>query len=228
MSVQRRCGGNECPFLRNCQEGRKFVGLKMLQRHVVEFAVPEEVIDRIVEAIRLAPTSSRLQPFEVLIVSNPDNRAKIREAAWGQQQITDASHLLVFAAWDDITPERIHMMFDLTNDVRGFRNEGWEAYRQKLLGIVAEQGPETNHQSAARQAYVGLGVALIAAAYEVVDTTPMEGFDLAAVDEILGLETRNLRSVILLPIGYRASRGDWLVDLQKVRRDREHFVTEIR
>lgn len=189
--------------------------------------VPEETIDRIVEAMRLAPTSSGLQPFEVAIVRNPEVRGQIRKAAWDQQQITDASHLLVLTAWDDITPERIHMMFDLTNDMRGFRNEGWESYRQKLLGIVAEQGREANYQSAARQAYIGLGIGVMAAAFEEVDTTPMEGFEPAEVDRILGLRPRGLRSVILLPVGYRAPTGDWLVDLKKVRRPRAQFVTEV-
>ena len=190
-------------------------------------SVPPDALDRIVEAVRMAPTSSGLQPFELLVVSNPAVRARIRAAAWDQAQITDSSHLLVFAAWDDITPERVNMMFDLTNAVRGFRNEGWEAYRHKLLGIVAGQGRETNHQAAARQAYIGLGVALLAAAFEEVDATPMEGFDPAAVDDILDLRSRNLRSVVLMPLGYRAAQGDWLSNLQKVRRSRDAFVTEI-
>lgn len=191
-------------------------------------SVPAETVDRILEAVRLAPTSSGLQPFEVFVVSNPDVRARIRAAAWDQAQITDCSHLLVFAAWDDITADRVNMMFDLTNEVRGFRNEGWESYRQKLLAIVADQGTEANYQAAARQAYIGLATALIAAALEEVDSTPMEGFEPAVVDGILGLRSRNLRSVVLLPLGYRSSQGDWLVNLKKVRRSRENFVTEIR
>ena len=86
---------------------------------------------------------------------------------------------------------------------------------------------EQNHQHAARQAYIGLGTALIAAADEQVDATPMEGFDPAKVDEILGLGARGLRSVVILPLGYRAAEGDWLVNLKKVRRPREQFVTEV-
>lgn len=189
--------------------------------------VPAERLDRIVEAVRLAPTSSGLQPFELFVVSNPEIRTRIRAAAWDQAQVTDCSHLLVFAAWDDTTAERVNMMFDLTNAVRGFENAGWEAYRRKLLGIVASRGTEANHQAAARQAYIGLGAAVIAAAFEGVDSTPMEGFDPATVDEILGLPARHLRSVVMLPLGYRASEGDWLVNLPKVRRQRADFVTEI-
>jgi len=189
--------------------------------------VSDETLERIVEAVRLAPTSSGLQPFELLVVSNPQTRAKIRAVAWNQPQITDCSHLLVFAAWDDITADRVNMMFDLTNDVRGFRNEGWENYRRQLLDIVADRGTEANFQAAARQAYIALGIALIAAAFEEVDATPMEGFDPDAVDEILDLKSKNLRSVVVLALGYRAAAGDWLVNLTKVRRSRANFVTEI-
>jgi len=190
--------------------------------------LPDETLERIVEAVRLAPTSSGLQPFELLVVSNAQTRARIRAVAWNQAQITDCSHLLVFAAWDDITADRVNMMFDLTNEVRGFRNEGWENYRRRLLDIVATKGTEANYQDAARQAYIALGVALIAAAFEEVDATPMEGFEPAAVDEILGLQSKKLRSVVLLALGYRAADGDWLVNLKKVRRSRADFVTELR
>lgn len=189
--------------------------------------VPQDKLDSILDAVRLAPTSSGLQPFELFVVTDPRIRARIREAAWNQAQITDCSHLLVFAAWDDITPQRINMMFDLTNDVRGFRNEGWENYRQQLLGIAADRGTAANHEAAARQAYIGLGAALIAAAFEEVDSTPMEGFEPAAVDDILGLPAKHLRSVVLLPLGYRHPEGDWLTNLKKVRRSRADFVTEI-
>ncbi|ABM34560.1 NAD(P)H-dependent oxidoreductase [Paracidovorax citrulli] len=191
-------------------------------------AVPQDKVDRIVEAARLAPTSSGLQPFEIIVVTNPEVRARIREVAWNQAQVTDGSHLLVFAAWDDYTAERINAMFDYTNEVRGFRNEGWENYRNMLLGSYPQRGAEVNFQHAARQAYIGFGAAIIAAAAEQVDSTPMEGFQPEAVDEILGLRARGLRSVLLLPLGYRQPEGDWLVNLEKVRRPREEFVSEVR
>ncbi len=189
--------------------------------------VPQDKVDRILEAVRLTATSSGLQPYEVLIVNDPALRARIREHAWNQAQVTEASHLLVFAAWDNYTPERINAMFDLTNEVRGFKNEGWEAYRQQLLATYPQRSAEENYQHAARQAYIGLGTALIAAAEEQVDATPMEGFTPAAVDEILGLKARGLRSVLLLPLGYRQADGDWLVNLKKVRRAKDQFVTTV-
>ena len=190
--------------------------------------VAKEKIDRILEAVRLTASSSGLQQYEMFVVTNEALREQIRAHAWNQAQVTEASHLLVFAAWDNYTAERINAMFDLVNAERGFRNEGWEAYRQQLLGIVGARGTEANYQAAARQAYIGLGIALVAAAFEEVDATPMEGFDPEAVDAILDLKSKNLRSVILLPLGYRADEGDWLVNLKKVRRERSKFVTEIK
>ncbi|MBQ4915082.1 NAD(P)H-dependent oxidoreductase [Maribacter sp. MMG018] len=187
--------------------------------------VPQEKVDRILEAARLAPTSSGLQPFEIIVVTNPELKEKIKNVAWNQSVVTDCSHLLVFAAWDNYTEERINKMFDLTNEIRGFKNEGWENYRQQLLGLYPKRDPEVNFQHAARQAYIAFTEALTAAAFEGVDTTPMEGFDPDAVDEILGLREKGLRSCVLLPIGYRNTEEDWLVNLVKVRRSKEDLVT---
>ncbi|MFZ6722638.1 NAD(P)H-dependent oxidoreductase [Undibacterium sp. Ji49W] len=188
-------------------------------------AVPQEKVDRILEAVRLTASSSGLQPYEVIVVTNPTVREEIKPHAWNQAQVTDCSHLLVFAAWDNYTEERINYMFDLVNEERGFKNEGWENYRQMLLASYPKRDAETNYQHAARQAYIGLGSALIAAAYEEVDSTPMEGFDPAKVDEILKLREKGLRSVVILPLGYRATEGDWLQNLKKVRRPRAEFIT---
>ena len=189
--------------------------------------VSQEKVERILEAARLAPTSSGLQPFEIVVVTSAEVRTRIKPIAWNQSQITDCSHLLVFAAWDNYTPERINHMFDLTNEVRGVKNEGWENYRNMLLDSYPQRSAEVNFQHTARQAYIGLSAALIAAAFEEVDGTPMEGFDHKALDEILSLPARGLRSVAILPLGYRQEEGDWLVKLKKVRRPREQFVTEV-
>ncbi|MFD1107480.1 NAD(P)H-dependent oxidoreductase [Sphingobium olei] len=190
-------------------------------------AVPEEKLERILEAVRLAPTSSGLQQYEVIVVTNREIREKIKAIAWNQEQVTDASHLLVFAAWDNYTADRINGMFDLVNEERGFRNEGWEAYRQMLLGTYPPRDAEVNYQHAARQAYIGVGIALTAAAFEEVDATPMEGFDPDSLDEILDLRARGLRSVVIMPLGYRADEGDWLVNLKKVRRPVEQFISRV-
>ncbi|MEO7106877.1 MAG: NAD(P)H-dependent oxidoreductase [Rhodoferax sp.] len=190
--------------------------------------VPQEKVDRILEATRLAATSSGLQPYEVIVVTSKEVREKIKPIAWNQNQITECSHLLVFAAWDNYTVERINSMFDLVNTERGVKNEGWENYRKMLLGMYPQRDAEVNYQHAARQAYIGVGTALIAAAEEQVDSTPMEGFDPAALDEILGLKARGLRSVVIVPLGYRADEGDWLVNLKKVRRPTAEFIVEVK
>jgi nitroreductase/dihydropteridine reductase len=187
-------------------------------------SVPEDKLAIILESIRLSASSSGLQPYQVLVITDPEIKAQIRPVSWGQSQVTDCSHLLVFAAWNHYSAERINLMFDLVNEQRGLKNEGWEAYRQKLLSFYPQRTPEENFQHAARQAYIGLGSALIAAAAEGVDSTPMEGFEPEKVDAILNLSELGLRSVLLLPLGYRAAEGDWLVDLAKVRRSTEDFV----
>jgi len=189
--------------------------------------VPQEKIDAVLEAARLAPTSSGLQPFEILVITNPEIKERIKAIAWNQSVVTDCSHLLVFAAWDTYTEERINNMFDLTNEVRGFKNEGWENYRQKLLAAYPPRPAEENFIHAAKQAYIAFGLAIAAAAFEGVDSTPMEGFDPAALDEILNLKEKGLKSVLLLPLGYRDAAKDWLVNLKKVRKSKENFVTEL-
>jgi len=190
--------------------------------------VDQEKIDQILEAIRLTATSSGLQPYQMLVVTNDEIKKQIHPHAWSQDPIVDCSHLIVFAAWDNYTADRINNMFDLVNDERGFKSEGWENYRQMLLTNYVSRDKEINYQHAARQAYIGLGTALIAAAQLKVDCTPMEGFDPVKVDEILGLEEKGLRSVVLLPVGYRAQEGDWLNGLKKVRRSTEDFVIEVK
>ena len=189
--------------------------------------IPQEKIDNIIEAISLAPTSSGLQPFEVYVITNQEVKDKIKPIAWNQSVVSDCSHLLVFAAWDTYTTERINKMFDIVNEIRGFKNEGWENYRQMLLKSYPPRDPEVNFNHAAKQAYIAFSQAITAAAFEKVDTTPMEGFDANAVDEILNLREKGLRSCVLLPLGYRDTENDWLVSLKKVRKHREDLITEV-
>jgi nitroreductase/dihydropteridine reductase len=189
--------------------------------------VTQDKIDNIIEAVSLAPTSSGLQPFEILVITNQEIKEKIRPVAWNQSVITDCSHLFVFAAWDTYTADRINKMFDLTNTVRGFENEGWENYRQMLLSSYPQKGAEENFNHAAKQAYIAFSQAITAAAFQGVDTTPLEGFDADAVDKILGLREKGLRSCVMLPVGYRDTEKDWLVNLTKVRKSKEDLVTVI-
>ena len=189
--------------------------------------VPRAKLDAILQAINLAPTSSGLQPFEVFVVTNAEIRAKIRDAAWNQAQITDSTYLLVFAAWDNYTAERIDAVVNQTHVERGTPMEMLNAYYDNLKASYLPRDAEVNYAHAARQAYIALGVGLVAAAFEEVDATPMEGFNPDAVDEILGLRAKGLRSVSLMPLGYRAAEGDWLNGAKKVRKPMSELVTEI-
>jgi nitroreductase/dihydropteridine reductase len=188
--------------------------------------VPQNKLDIIVEAIRMAPTSSGTQPFELLIVTNPQKLDAIQKAAGGQAQITDGSHLLVFAAWDNYTVHRIDEVVDLNVEARGDLPM-LHAYYDNLKSNYVPRDAEVNYAHAARQAYIALGVALVAAAEQEVDSTPMEGFDPAKVDEILGLNERGLKSVVLLPLGYRDPTSDWLLPMKKVRKTVDSIVTNI-
>lgn len=187
--------------------------------------VPSERVEAIIDAVRMAPTSSGLQPFELLVITNNDLRSKIAQAANGQSQITDGSHLLVFAAWDNYTAERIDEVLHLNIDARG-DSPALRGYYDFLKAKYVERDSEINYAHAARQAYIAVGFALMAAAEQEVDSTPMEGFDPDAVDAILGLRERGLRSVVLMPLGYRDTEGDWLLPMAKVRKSRSAIVTD--
>lgn len=189
--------------------------------------VPTEKVEEILEAVRLTASSSGLQPYELIVITNKDVREKIKAIANNQTQVTDCSHLVIFAAWDDYTAQRINDAFDMTEAVRNFKNDAGVAYRQMLLKNYPARGPEVNFTHAAKQAYIGLGTALIAAAEVGVDSTPMEGFDPKALDEILNLKEKGLRSAVMLTLGYRKEDEDWLVKLKKVRRPKESFISWI-
>jgi nitroreductase len=191
-------------------------------------AVPPEKLDQILEAIRLTASSSGLLPYEVIVITNPAIREKIQAIAHGQSQIMDCTYLLVFAAWDNYTAKRINDAFDMTEKIRDFTSESGTAYRQMLLKAYPSRDAEVNFTHASKQVYIGLGTALIAAAYEQVDSTPMEGFDPQALDTLLNLKEKGLRSVVMLPLGYRKADEDWLLNLKKVRPPKESFISWIK
>jgi len=188
--------------------------------------VPQAKVDQILEAARLAPTSSGLQPFKVIVVTNPELKAKIQAVAFGQPQIVDSSHLLIFAAWENYTEENIRSVFSRTNHERGLPDEAPSDYEIQLTANYTVRTEEINFNHAARQAYIGFGMAIAEAALLKVDATPMEGFNPEQLDELLGLKQRGLRSVTLLPLGYRNETEDWLVNLKKVRTPLNEFVIE--
>lgn len=190
-------------------------------------AVPEEKVAAILKAIQLAPTSMGLQPFTVLVITDPELKNKIQPLAYGQTQIVDCSHLLVFCAWADVKPEQIENYISYMAETRDLPVETFGTLKNTFLGAITNKSAQQNYEWAARQTYIAFGMAIAAAASEKIDATPMEGFNPAALDELLGLHKKQLHSVTLLPLGYRDEAKDGLAKLAKVRRGMKNLFTHL-
>jgi nitroreductase / dihydropteridine reductase len=181
--------------------------------------VPQEKVDRILEAIRLAPTSFGLQPFKVIVIESPELREKIFNEACQQPQIKEGSHVLVFAANKKVSAEQVDDYMSRIASTRGIPIESLNDFKAMFAGIVASNA-EQNFVWTARQAYIAFGVGIVAAANENVDATPMEGFSAEALDKILGLSEQNLGSTTILTLGYRDEANDYLANALKVRKSK--------
>jgi nitroreductase / dihydropteridine reductase len=189
--------------------------------------VPQEKVNNILEAARLAPTASGIQPFSIVQVTDRALLEKIKKVAFNQPQIMEASHLLVFAAWDSVTPEKIDRVYEQITRERNLPADALEEYTTRLKNMYTTLPQEQQFNWAARQTYIAFGIAVAAAATEQVDATPMEGFNNAELDELLKLKEKGLRSTSLLTLGYRDITTDRLVNLKKVRRPMEELVIEL-
>lgn len=187
--------------------------------------VPGEKVERILDAIRMAPTSMGVQPFTVLVIKDQEMREQILEETTKQKQVVDGSHLLVFAAWDKLTDERIDAYVNLTAEERDISLEELEPLR-KNLNNIASKSEEDLFNWSARQMYIAFGFGLAAAGVEEVDATPMEGFNNARLDELLDLRAQGMRSVAIMPLGYRDEENDWLAPMKKVRRPKGELFVE--
>jgi len=191
-------------------------------------SVSEDKVQQIIEAAYLAPTSSGLQPFEIICISNKELREKIQPIAYGQTQIVDSSHILVFASWDKYTDERIDAIFDHMNTERGLPLNTTDEYKAGLKAQLFAKSEAEQAAHTGKQAYIAFGTAIAAAAMLQVDATPMEGFINEQLDELLNLKSKGLKSQTILALGYRATEGDWLQGMKKVRQPKEKFLTEIK
>ncbi len=189
--------------------------------------VSSQKITSILEAIRLAPTSSGLQPFEVLVVTNQEVKEKIKKLAYNQTQVSDCSHLLVFAAWDHYTVDRMNHYFDHYEKERELPKGFSDGYKNGVMKQLTAMSLERQFEHAARQVYIALGMALTEIATLEIDSIPMEGFVNNEVDEVLGLDKKGLKSVVILPIGYRDAENDWQSELKKVRKTNIDLFTYI-
>jgi nitroreductase len=186
--------------------------------------VPQEKVDYIMEAVRLAPTSMGLQPFKVIAVEDTALREKIYNEACQQPQIKEGSHLLVFAADTKITAAQVDAYMQLIAEVRGIGVDSLRDFRAMFEGILT-MSDEQQYAWAARQAYIAFGFGIVAAAEQKVDATPMEGFSAEALDRILGLNEQNLSAVTILTLGYRDAEKDYLVNAKKVRKPADILFT---
>lgn len=189
--------------------------------------VPAEKLDTILEAIRLSASSVGLQPYTVIVIDNHELKGKIHEKACPQPQIVEGSHLLVFAYWADIDASQIDAYIQLIADTRGVSVESLTPFADSIKGNLLSKTPEDRAIWASRQAYIGLGSALIAAATEQVDATPMEGFNAKVLDDLLDLPAKGLRSVALVALGYRDAERDFLAKAPKVRRSKKDLFIEL-
>jgi nitroreductase len=189
--------------------------------------IEKEKIEQILEAIRLAPSSSGLQPFKVLVITNKELREKLQPIACQQPQIVEASHILVFAAWDEYTPERVDSFFEFSNKVRSLPSSATDDYRLNLLEMLDQKTKDQHFMNASQQTYIALGFGLLAAADLKIDATPLEGFDNKAVDDLLNLPEKGLKSSVMMALGYKDEENDWWGKLERVRRSNEDLFIEL-
>ncbi|MEP6900680.1 MAG: NAD(P)H-dependent oxidoreductase [Actinomycetota bacterium] len=177
-------------------------------------------------ALTLAPSSFGIQPYKFIVVTDQEKKEKLRPAAYGQPQITDASHLVVFAYKKTLTVGDIEHYVDRITEIRGQARETLTDYENIMKGS-AKQAVDGGYIEIwnSRQAYIALGFLLETAALLGIDATPMEGFDAAQFNEILGLT--DYSAVVLAAVGYRHEETDWLANLPKVRFPKEELIERI-
>jgi nitroreductase/dihydropteridine reductase len=196
-------------------------------KHLNGQVVPAAKVDAILEAVRLAASSIGIQPYHITVVSNHALKARIHEQACQQPQVVEASHLLVFAAQKTVTAADIEEYIERMAQVREVSLDSLTGFADAIKGGLLTMSADELAQWSARQTYIALGHALMAAAVEEVDSCAMEGFNPAALDELLDLPARNLRSVVILALGYRDEAKDFLATAKKVRKTRQELFTEI-
>ncbi|ALJ00876.1 NAD(P)H-dependent oxidoreductase [Rufibacter tibetensis] len=189
--------------------------------------IPQEKLDNIFEAIRLSASSMGFQPYNVVVVEDPEMRKQIQAVAFNQPQIVEASHLLVFAAWDPLSEEQVAAYMNQIASERGVSPDSLAGFSNSINSMIKSRTAEENFNWAAKQAYIALGTGLVAASAEKIDSTPMEGFNPPALDELLGLREKGLRSVALLALGYRDAEKDVLASAKKVRRPADKFFLKV-
>ncbi len=188
--------------------------------------VSEKKLEVLLEATALSASSYGLQPYEILVVQDAELRLKLQPAAWGQAQITQASHLIVLANKRTFGEELVDDYLENVSETRGIASEDLKGYGDFMKSKLMAMSEEEKKVWTARQAYIALGNLLSAAADMKIDTCPMEGFDSERFNEILELNEKGLNAAVLIAIGYR-SEEDKTQHYKKVRKSKENLITHI-
>lgn len=187
----------------------------------------EEKLSLLKKAFNLTATSYGLQPVKLLIVSNKKLQKQLRASSWNQAQIEDASHLLIFSIENKIDDVYIKNYFARVKYVRNTPDEILEPFQNFLIEDFNNKSAEEIKSWAKNQVYLAMGNLLTVCAIEKIDACPMEGFSSKEYDEILNLKSKNLTSVLVLPIGYRAE-DDMFAAFKKVRKPLQDSVIELK
>lgn len=191
-----------------------------------EKKLSEEDLEELLESVRLSASSYGLQPYEVIVVSDPEVREKLKAAAWNQSQITDASQLIVFANYRKISSDHVSEYMQNISETREVPRENLSGMEKMINNTIESRSEENQQVWGSKQTYIALGNLLSSAASMRIDTCPMEGFNQDEFDEILGLKDKNLQSSVIAAVGYR-SEEDQNQHLEKVRKNKTelfHFV----
>lgn len=181
--------------------------------------LPANDLQTILDATRLSASSYGLQPYNVIVVESEELRKQMQPIAFGQSQIVDSSHVLVFAAWNSVDEAKVDEYLQAYSETTSMPLEKILAFgvKDRMMQAIVSMPQNEQYHWAAKQAFIALGTGIIAAASLEIDATPMEGFVPAKMDELLGLPEMNLRSVALLALGYRDTENDFMAKTPKHR-----------
>jgi len=186
--------------------------------------IPEATMNTILEATKLAPSSFGLTPYNIIVIENEETRKKLQPHFYNQPQVGESSALVIFATWNSITEKEVASYMQEIAEERGVPVESLNDFAGYINGSIKNLTAEQLQIWAAKQTYIALGFALVAAATEEIDATPMEGFKPDAVDEALGLKELGLHSAVAVTLGYRDAANDYLSGAKKVRRASEKLI----
>lgn len=186
----------------------------------------EVQINTLKEAFNLTATSYGLQTIKLIVLEDSQKRNDILPAAYNQKQVVDASHLLVICIQNEVSGDDVDSYYKQLHQERQTPNEILEPYKNQLKGVIQNMSEANREEWTIRQAYIALGNLMTVCAFESIDSCPMEGFIPSEVDRILNLKDFNLKSVLLLPVGFRAE-NDMFASLKKVRKPLNEVILEL-